>query len=131
MNLFSNQFQHISLSLSKYRRNDIHYRQNGIKKNSRKKKGKRKNKEKKRRDTRCLQNRVCKAVGRRNDAAASGATTHLEGRREEGSCTARDLEGTRNRGSVPKRDPLMRTRSTVVETSSQVGLDRGLAGGAR
>lgn len=34
----------------------------------------------------------------------------------EGGCTvvaARDLEGTRNRGSVPKRDPLMRTRSTV------------------
>ena len=109
------------LSFSIHRRNDIHHRQNGIKNSQRKK----------RRDTRCLQNRVCKAVGRRNDAAASGATTHLEGRREEGSCTARDLEGTRNRGSVPKRDPLMRTRSTVVETSSQVGLDRGLAGGAR
>lgn len=45
---------------------------------------------------------------------------------EEGLCTAaRDLEGTRNRGSVPKRDPLMRTRSTVLD---QPGWPRSGAG---
>lgn len=61
----------------------------------------------------------------RNDAAASGASTHLENR----GCTvvARDLEATRNRGSVPKRDSRSRRGVERVrgERRSQVGLDRG------
>lgn len=69
--------------------------------------------------------------GRKEERCGRFRCNDAPGRKEGGGCTARDLEGTRNRGSVPKRDPLMRTRSTVVETSSQVGLDRGLAGGAR
>ena len=63
-------------------------------------------------------------ASRRSDATTSGATTHLERR----GCTVavRDLEGTRNRGSVPKRDPRSRRPSTVyTKRRSQVALDWG------